>query len=109
MVSATSLRAMKAAKTTATNEEIVELGRYIVANPRVCHGKPTFRGTRIMVHQILADVAAGKSWEFISAERWGGRVSMPAIAEAVELARRTMVAQADWQSAVPRKPSRQAA
>jgi uncharacterized protein (DUF433 family) len=24
------------------------LGRYIVADPNICHGKPTFRGTRIM-------------------------------------------------------------
>ena len=25
------------------------LGRYIVADPKICHGKPTFRGTRIFV------------------------------------------------------------
>jgi hypothetical protein len=25
------------------------LGRYIVADPEICHGKPTFVGTRIMV------------------------------------------------------------
>ena len=25
------------------------LGRYIVADPYICHGKPTFRGTRILV------------------------------------------------------------
>ena len=94
---------MKAAKSNAANEAIVELGRYIVANPRVCHGTPAYRGTRIMVHQVLADVAAGKSWDFISQVRWGGRISEPAIAEAVDLARRTVLAHADWHAAVPRK------
>ncbi len=29
------------------------LSRYIVADPRICHGKPTFRGTRIMVADVL--------------------------------------------------------
>jgi uncharacterized protein (DUF433 family) len=29
------------------------LGRYIVADPEICHRKPTFRGTRIMVSQVL--------------------------------------------------------
>ena len=91
-----NLRAMKAIKRNATKNEVVDLGRYIVASPHICHGKPTFRSTRIMVHQVLADVAAGKSWDFISTVRWGGRVSLPAIAEAVDLARRTMLAHADW-------------
>jgi uncharacterized protein (DUF433 family) len=100
---------MKALKTEAGHGEAVELGRYIVANPRVCHGKPSFRGTRIMVHQVLADVAAGKSWDFISRVRWGGRVTEPAIAEAVELARRTMLAHEDWQAATPRQSGRRVA
>ena len=67
-------------------QKAIELGRYIVANPKICHGKPTFRGTRIMVFQVLNDVAKGKSWEFISKERWGGRIPLEAIAEAVRLA-----------------------
>ncbi len=30
------------------------IGRYIVTDPDICHGKPTFRGTRIFVWvQIL--------------------------------------------------------
>ena len=100
---------MKAAESNTNTSEVVELGRYIVANPRVCHGKPTFRGTRIMVHQVLADLADGKSWDFISEVRWGGRVSLAAIAEAVDLARRTVNEHADWRSAAPRKHGRQAA
>ena len=31
----------------------------IVADPQICHGKPTFAGTRIMVWQILEMLAAG--------------------------------------------------
>ena len=64
------------------------LGRYIVADPAICHGKPTFVGTRIMVWQILKQVAKGTPWEII-VERWGGRISKEAIAEAVALAERT--------------------
>ena len=41
--------------------ERIELGEYIVADPEICHGKPTFKGTRIMVWQVLDDVAAGRS------------------------------------------------
>lgn len=64
----------------------IQLGEHIVADPRICHGKPTFKGTRIMVWQVLEDVANGKSWDFISQVRWGGRLPVAAIAEAVRLA-----------------------
>ncbi len=63
--------------------ERVELGHYIVADPEICHGKPTFKGTRIMVWQVLDDVAEGRSWEFICGKRWGGRISLAAVGEAV--------------------------
>jgi uncharacterized protein (DUF433 family) len=63
------------------------LGRYIVADPKICHGKPTFVGTRIMVSQVLGQVARGMSWKAISAE-WRGKVNKDAIAEAIELAER---------------------
>ena len=72
-------------KTNATRR--VELGRYIVSDPELCHGKPTFKGTRVMVWQVLEDVADGRSWEFICNERWGGRIPLAAVAEAVRLSR----------------------
>ena len=65
----------------------VELGRFIVADPAICRGKPTFKGTRIMVWQVLEDVADGRSWEFICHTRWGGKIPLAAVAEAVRLAR----------------------
>jgi uncharacterized protein (DUF433 family) len=63
------------------------LGRYVVADPAICHGKPTFLGTRIMVAQVLKQVAKGMPWDAISAE-WRGTVTKDAIAEAVGLAQR---------------------
>jgi uncharacterized protein (DUF433 family) len=64
----------------------IELGRYVVSDPEVCHGKPTFKGTRIMVWQVLEDVAEGRSWDFICNSRWGGKIPLAAVAEAVRLA-----------------------
>lgn len=64
------------------------LGRYIVVDPAICHGKPTFLGTRIMVGQVLKQVAKGMPWDAITAE-WRGDITKDAIAEAVVLAQRT--------------------
>ncbi|MBK9709659.1 MAG: DUF433 domain-containing protein [Acidobacteria bacterium] len=47
------------------------LGRYIVADSAICHGKPTFRGTRVLVADVLEQVAAGMAWEMI-VEEWSG-------------------------------------
>jgi uncharacterized protein (DUF433 family) len=63
------------------------VGRHIVTDPKICHGKPTFRGTRIMVSQVLEQVAVGMAWETIQ-EEWRGKVTREAIAEAVQLANR---------------------
>jgi uncharacterized protein (DUF433 family) len=69
----------------------LELGEHIVADPLICHGKPTFKGTRIMLWQVLDDVADGHSWDFICNVRWGGRLPLAAVAEAVKLARRALL------------------
>jgi len=37
----------------------VEIGRYIVMDPEICHGKPVFKGTRIMVWQVLEMLRLG--------------------------------------------------
>ncbi|ODS36240.1 hypothetical protein BEH94_05295 [Candidatus Altiarchaeales archaeon WOR_SM1_SCG] len=31
----------------------IEINDYIVIDSEICHGKPTFRGTRVMVWQVL--------------------------------------------------------
>lgn len=59
----------------------LKLGEYIVTDPDICHGKPTFKGTRIMVKHVLDMVAQGATWEQIIAE-YDGAISREAIAEA---------------------------
>ncbi len=66
------------------------LGRYIVADPAISHGEPTFRGTRILVADVLEQIANGMAWEAII-EEWRGALSEEAIAEAVRLAREALV------------------
>ncbi len=63
------------------------MGRYVVIDPKICHGKPTFRGTRIMVWQVLEMVAEGMSWKMII-EQFHGSITKEAIAEALALAGR---------------------
>jgi len=67
------------------------MGRYIVADPRICHGKPTFRGTRVFVSDVLEQVASGMVWEAIL-EAWNNRITKEAIREAVQLASRALIA-----------------
>ena len=43
----------------------IEINEYIVANPEICHGKPTFKGTRVMLWQVFERLAAGESIEEI--------------------------------------------
>jgi uncharacterized protein (DUF433 family) len=62
-----------------------DYGQFIVADPEICHGQLTFKGTRIFVKDVLYYVAKGKDWDWISAECFG-RVGRDAIAEAVQLA-----------------------
>jgi hypothetical protein len=50
------------------------IGRYIVADPEICHGQPTFRGTRILVADVMEQVAGAlpgkRSWK-------GGAATFP--------------------------------
>ncbi len=58
--------------------------RHIVSDLRICHGKPTFRNTRILVSDVLDQIAEGLSWEGVILE-WHGSLSEEAIAEALQL------------------------
>ena len=60
------------------------IGRYIVTDPAICHGQPTFRGTRILVADVLDQVGAGIAWETI-VEEWRGDVPSDAISEAASM------------------------
>lgn len=37
----------------------------IESNPMICHGKPIFKGTRVMVSTVLGALAAGDTTEMI--------------------------------------------
>ena len=76
------------------------LGRHVVVDPRVCHGQPTFRGTRILVADVLEQVSTGVSWDAIIAE-WNGNLTKQAIAEAVALASEALLNHVDDFSAEP--------
>jgi uncharacterized protein (DUF433 family) len=39
----------------------ISVSDYIVIDSRFCHGKPIFKGTRIMVSQVLELLEAGRS------------------------------------------------
>ena len=67
---------------------------HIVADTRICHGQLTFRGTRILVADVLEQVSQGMDWQAIS-EAWRGKVSPDAVAEAVRLANRTFTRHMD--------------
>ena len=69
------------------------LAGYVVVDPKVCHGKPTFKDTRILVADVLEQVAEGMDWETII-EDWDDAISQEAIAEAVRLARESLLERA---------------
>lgn len=66
------------------------MGRYIVTDPEICHGKPTFRGTRVLVSDVLEQVASGLAWGAII-EEWNSSITTDAIAEAVRLASKALI------------------
>lgn len=43
----------------------VEINKYIVADPEICHGKLTFKGTRVMASLVLEMLEAGASYDEI--------------------------------------------
>jgi uncharacterized protein (DUF433 family) len=67
-------------------KKLVELGKYIVADPEICHGAVTFRGTRLLVADALELLAEGLSPAEVCKQMHGWIVP-DAIAEAVRLAR----------------------
>ena len=61
----------------------VELGQYIVADPYICHGQPTFKGTRKIVHLIVRSFHSGWTIDEIAMRH---RLPKEAIEEAINLA-----------------------
>ena len=71
-----------------------ELGQYIVADSDICHGQPTFEGTRVMVKSVFEMLAKGWSWDRISAA-YDGRINHASIAEILSLAGEALIEKAE--------------
>ena len=69
----------------------VEVGKFLVLDPRVCHGQLTFKGTRVPVETVLNRLAKGRTIESIL-ESWP-HLSAEAIGEAVILAKEALLKQ----------------
>jgi uncharacterized protein (DUF433 family) len=67
----------------------IEFGQYIVSDPEICGGEWTFKGTRILVRDVLHMIAKGWDGDRI-ATAYVAPLSHEAIAEAVELARESL-------------------
>lgn len=66
----------------------LDVSKYIEVNSDVCHGKPCFKGTRVMVYLVLEMLEAGQTFAAIKA-------AYPALTEnhvkaALELAARAI-------------------
>jgi uncharacterized protein (DUF433 family) len=61
-----------------------DIGRYLVADPRVCEGRLCFRDTRILVSDALYYLAQSRTPEEVAAQ-WPGLVSPEAVREAAML------------------------
>ncbi len=69
-----------------SNKEI----RWIIIDPKICHGKPVFRGTRVLVSDVLEMLAEGMTIDEILEEypQLNREMILEAIALAAKLLRR---------------------
>ncbi len=83
-------------------------GRYTVADPAICPGEPTFRGTRIRVADVLEQVESGMAYEAII-EEWRGTLTRDAIAEAVRInhlpPKESDISETEWLQAAATNPA----
>ncbi|NIA09402.1 MAG: DUF433 domain-containing protein, partial [Nitrospiraceae bacterium] len=82
--------------------------RHIASDPAICHGEPTFRGTRIRVADVLKQVESGTAYEAII-EEWRGTLTSDAIAEAVRvnhlLPEDSDISETEWLQAAAANPN----
>jgi len=64
--------------------------KWISIDPNVCHGKPVFKGTRVLVADVLEMIASGMSIDEVLEEypQLNREMILEAIALAAELLRR---------------------
>ena len=73
------------------------IGKHLVVDPRVCHGRLTFQGTRVPVETVLHVLAEGRSINRVL-QGWP-ELTREAIAEAIQLAADALVRQARAETA----------
>ncbi|MEA2003587.1 MAG: DUF433 domain-containing protein [archaeon] len=82
--------------------------QYIISDPAICHGEPTFRGTRILVADVLEQVASGMAYEAII-EEWRYEIDRDAIAAAVRvshlLPEDSGISETEWLQAAAANPA----
>jgi uncharacterized protein (DUF433 family) len=66
-------------------KERIELTDHIVVDPQICHGKPTIKGTRIMVANVLESFEYNRDIDEVM-RVWDGRVSRQAILDCLRVA-----------------------
>ncbi len=64
--------------------ERIEIGKYLVIDPEICHGQLTFKGTRVPVDTVLYFLSVGEPMEKLNSS-WP-EINREAIEEAVDLA-----------------------
>ena len=50
----------------------IEISKHIIVDSEICHGKPTFKGTRVLVSDVIELVAANVSHEEIIKDYYPG-------------------------------------
>ena len=68
----------------------LQIGHHLIAHPRICGGRLTFRGTRIKVADILEMLDSGMTPQQV-AFNYPGLVSVEAIQEAAMLVGNGMI------------------
>jgi uncharacterized protein (DUF433 family) len=68
----------------------LEIGKYLATDTRVCGGRLIFRGTRILVADVLELLAAGYAASEI-ARQYRDKITVAAVREAVQLTSRGVV------------------
>jgi uncharacterized protein (DUF433 family) len=64
----------------------INIADYITVDPTICHGKPCFKGTRIMVYLVLELLEAGITVEEIIGRRYYPQLTKKHVAAALHYA-----------------------
>ena len=68
----------------------IEIGKYLTADTRVCGGRLIFKGSRILVSDVVDLVQAGYDPDAVS-DQYRGLISPEAVRDALSLIRRGVV------------------